>query len=281
MSTFDIETDSLDEVAVRLERYLSYANTRSGRAADFAREDLNARLDQHKAREGIPRAWAHLVEGDLDERLATLLTEAAASLTEDSPARRDVADFLRRLRPDDGRRPRKPTGAGATVSTKPSPGLKAVRAYDEAVKSRAPSAIVDAAKAKMRASAARLEGPFPPPRRDQTSLRYWLLGEERFARSAREAYVAVFAALAERDPGFLERVAPILRKSKNRGVARTKQELSSNESMVNSGVPLPGNWWLLTKMRNDGKIRSLRIACDAAEIRFGDRAGLDISLPNA
>ena len=28
VSTFDIETDSLDEVAVRLERYLSYANTR-------------------------------------------------------------------------------------------------------------------------------------------------------------------------------------------------------------------------------------------------------------
>ena len=133
----------------------------------------------------------------------------------------------------------------------------------------------------MRASAARLEGPFPPPRRDQTSLRYWLLGEERFARNAREAYVAVFAALAERDPGFLERVAPILRKSKNRGVARTKQELSSNESMVNSGVPLPGNWWLLTKLSNAHKIRALRMACDAAGIRFGHRTGLVISLPNA
>ncbi len=292
VSTFDIETDSLDEVAVRLERYLSYANTRSGRAADFAREDLNARLDQHKAREAIPRAWAQLVEGDLDERLATLLTEATSSLTEGSPARRDVADFLRRLRPDAGRGPRKPGRAVATVSTKPSPGLKAahtkaVRSYEDAVRGRAPSAVVDAAKAKMQASAARLEGAVPAPStrprpdRDRTTVRYWLLGEERFARNAREAYVAVFAALAERDPDFLERVAPKLRGRRNRGVARTKQELSSNESMVNSGVPLPGNWWLLTKMRNDGKIRSLRIACDAAEIRFGDRAGLDISLPNA
>lgn len=297
VSTFDIETDSLDEVAYRLKRYLSYANTKSGRAADIAREDLNARLDQHKAREAIPRAWALLVEGDLDERLATLLTEATSSLAEGSPARRDIADFLRRLRPADGRQPRKSAGAVATESTEPSPGRKAahtkvvrakvVRAFGDAVRGRAPSAVVDAARAKMQVSAARPEGDVPAsstrprPDRGRTTLRYWLLGEERFAKNMTEAYVAVFAALAERDPDFLERVAAKLRGRRNHGVARTKQELSSNESMVKTGRPLPGNWWLLTRLNNDRKIRSLRIACDAAGIRFGDRAGLDIDLPNS
>ena len=57
VSTLDIETDTLDEIAVGLKRYLSYANTESGKAADHAREDLNARMDQHKAREAIPRAF--------------------------------------------------------------------------------------------------------------------------------------------------------------------------------------------------------------------------------
>lgn len=56
VSTLDIETDTLDEIAVGLKRYLSYANTELGKAADHAREGLNARIDQHKAREALPRA---------------------------------------------------------------------------------------------------------------------------------------------------------------------------------------------------------------------------------
>ena len=140
--------------------------------------------------------------------------------------------------------------------------------------------------ARWRAASAPIGGRFPRrpeplPERDSTALRYWLLGEEQSAGNAKAAYVAVFAALAERDTDFLARVAPKLRGRRNRGVGRTKWELSSNESIANSGVPLPGNWWLLTKLPNDRKIRSLRIACDAAGIRFGDREGLDISLPNA
>lgn len=290
VSTFDFETDSLDDIAARLERYLSYANTKSGKAADFAREDLNARLDQHKAQEAIPRAWALLVEGDLDERLATLLAEATSSLTDGKPTRRAIADFLRRLKPDGGRRQRKSHEDPATATTKTLAGrkaahTKAVRAYESAVKRRAPRAVVDAAKARVQASASRLGtavpiGSQPAPTPDTPAVRYWLLGEECLAKNAKEAYVAVFTAFAERDPDFLTRVGPKLRGHKNRGVARTKQELSSNESMANSGAMLPGNWWLLTKLGNRAKIQSLRTACDAAGIRFGDPAGLDISLPN-
>ncbi len=258
VSTFDIETDSLDEVAAKLERYLSCANTKSGKAADFAREDLNARLDRHKAREAIPRAWAQLVAGDLDERLAVLLTQATSLLTEGSPARRDVADFLRRLKPDDGRQQRR-------TSDTPTPGSRKASARPEARVLGLGIAVPT-----------RPESPAP----GKGAVRYRLLGEERRARNAKEAYVAIFAALAARDPGFLPRVDPKLRGRKNRGVARTRQELSSNESMASGGASLPGNWWLLAYLSNDRKMRYLRIACDGAGIRFGDRAGLDIGLPN-
>ena len=238
VSALDFKTDSLDEVAARLERYLSYGNTESGNAADYARKDLNARIDQHKAREAIPRAWAQLVEGDPDERLAALLTEATAALTEASPTRQDIAEFLRRLRPEGSRRrpPRiKPGGVGPT---KPSRGPKAPRA----------------------------------------PVHYWLLGEERYAGNAKEAYVAVFEALAEHDPEFLKRVAPKLRGRTLDKVARTRQELSSAHQSV---VSLPGNWWLDVNLSNRQKVQYLRIACDAAGIQFGNRTGLDISLPNA
>ena len=43
----DIETEPPDEVAAALDRYLSYANTESGRAADYARVDLDKRVDRH------------------------------------------------------------------------------------------------------------------------------------------------------------------------------------------------------------------------------------------
>ncbi len=255
VSRLDIETDSLDDVAARLERYLSYANTKSGQAVDFVRDDLKARLDRHKAREVIPRAWAQLVEGDLDERLISLLTEATSSLTDGSPTRQDIAAFLRRLKPDDGRRPRRRSaGVSAFLATPPSLESKATKVAGSGASDVSP---------------------------DETGVRYWLLGEEQRARNAKEAYVAIFVTLSERDPGFLARVDPKLRRTKNRGVARTKQELSSNEASAATGVPLPGNWWLLTHLSNVQKIRSLRIACDVAGIRFGDPAGLDLRLPNA
>lgn len=246
----DIETDSLDEVASRLERYLSYANTELGKAADFAREDLKARLDQRKAREAIPRAWAQLVEGNLDERLAALLIEATSSLTGGSPTRQDVTDFLRRLRPEGDPRQQRSNEDSEAVATKSSAELKPAHTTEQ----------------------------LPTP---SGGLRYWLLGEERPAKNAKEAYVKIFVALAERDPGFLTRVAPKLRGRKNHGLAKAKQELSANESMASSAAQLPGNWWLLTKQSNRQKIQSLKIACEVAGIRFGDQTGLDISLPNA
>ncbi len=250
VSTLDIETDPLAEVASRLERYLSYENTKLGKAADFAREDLNARLNQSKARQAIPHAWAQLVEGHFDERLAALLIEATSSLTEGSPTKQDVTDFLRSLRPEGDPRQRRSNENLKPVSTQTLAGRKAAHTTEQK-----PTLSGD--------------------------LRYWLLGEERSAKTAIEAYVTIFVALAERDQGFPARVAPHLQGHKNRGLARTKQELSANERTTYRAAQLPGNWWLLTYMSNSQKIKSLKIACGVAGIRFGDRTGLDISLPNA
>ena len=65
----DIETQPLEEIAAVLDRYLSYANTESGKAAHYAVEDLHDRIGRYKARQEIPRAWSRLVGEDPDERL--------------------------------------------------------------------------------------------------------------------------------------------------------------------------------------------------------------------
>ncbi len=289
--SFDIEADEPGEVAAALDRYLSYSNTESGKAAHYAREDLIERTGRCHARDAIPNAWARLVKPDSDaepdERLVALISETTASLSDHTPAKDDVARFLRRLKT-----PGPWTQAADKEPTKGSAGLKAAytrakRAYETAVASGAAKAALDVAQAKVEAAAAKL-GIAPPvstpstaSTTDESVVRYWLLGEERTAKNAVGAYVAVFTTLSERDPGFLPRVDPKLRGRKNRGVAQVKQELSETESVVRSSVRLPDGWWLLTTLSNAKKTQFLRIACEVAGIPFDHRTGLDIRLPNA
>ena len=255
--TLDIETEPPAEVAAALDRYLSYANTESGKAADYARVDLDKRIDRHKAREAIPRAWAGLVEDGPDGRLAALLIDATSSLAESAPAKQDVADFLRHLKAEARPSSRVPKGTPASRQKNPP---AAVEKTAEKTKTPAPPIVVAAGTG---------------------DVHYHLLGEERVAKNARDAYIAVFETLAKRDREFLSRLALKLRGRKNRGLARTKQELSDRDSMIKSAALLSGDWWLLTHMSNTRKIQSLKIACEVASIPFGARTGLDIHLPNA
>ena len=121
--TLDIETEPPDAVAAALDRYLSYANTESGKAADYARVDLDKRLDRHKAKEAIPRAWTGLVEDGPDGRLAALLIDATSSLAESAPAKQDVADFLRRLKSEDRPSSRTSKGTRTPPPKRPSPAM--------------------------------------------------------------------------------------------------------------------------------------------------------------
>ncbi len=163
--SLDIEADDPIEVAEVLGRYLSYTNTESGKAADFARQDLIARPHGDKAFQVIPNAWAHLVKADSDaepdERLVALLSKTTALLSDHTPATYDVERFLRRLKP-----PERWTRVVVVEPTKGSPGLKAAytrakRAYDNAVEDGATKAALDVARARVEAAAAKL-GIAPP-----------------------------------------------------------------------------------------------------------------------
>ena len=169
----DIETQPAEEIATALERYLSYANTESGKSAYYARDDLDRRIDRHKAREAIPRAWSHLVEDDPGERLVALLTDATSSLVESAPTKQDVVEFLRRLKPDDGPSLRKSTQSRKSASKKP---IAAASEPGPLVKNPAPPV-----------------EPHPPIQpADGGGVRYYLLGEQRVAKNARGAYVDIF-----------------------------------------------------------------------------------------
>ncbi len=253
--SLDIETEPPAEIAAALDRYLSYANTASGQSAHFAKEDLDRRIKRRKAREAIPRAWTRLVDR-ADEGLLARLVEETTAIADSEPQKPDVVDFLRRLRPDG--QTASSFEAGATTPVEGTLGTPTTpnRATTPSEKS-------------------------PPPAPGQPAVRYHLFGTERTAKTAAQAYADIFRALVERDPEFPGRVEPRLRGHKNRGLARTRGDLSANPRMVKVAVALPGGWWLMTNLSNSQKTSALKIACEVAGIRFDDPSGLDIQLPNA
>ena len=101
------------------------------------------------------------------------------------------------------------------------------------------------------------------------------------ARNAKDAYVEIIRNLAMQDDGFLQRLEPKLQRRKNKGVARTRSDVSPTEVTRKSAVQMPGDWWLQTQLSNSHKIRDLKIACSVAGIPFGEPGGLHIDLPNA
>ena len=92
--TLDFTKQSPDDIVAALHRYLSYDHTESGKAADYARADLEKNVNRNLARKKIPAAWHRLVE---DERLVDLLVEETSRLSDYAPTKEDVADFLHRL----------------------------------------------------------------------------------------------------------------------------------------------------------------------------------------
>ena len=79
-----------------LARYVSFDNTRSGRARKNAESDLNERITKIEAKENISTAWESLLDGTSDKLVNLLIEET--SLISSAPERSDVEKFLKSLK---------------------------------------------------------------------------------------------------------------------------------------------------------------------------------------
>ena len=247
--TLDLRKHAPKEVAEALERYLSYPNTESGKASEYAKEDLSKRINRDKAKGLIPAAWRALIEDDQDDRLVKLLIDKTSSLSVYAPVESDVVSFLEDLRPSHD----SSLENNVDISSFPPP-------------SPPPEGESDIHHRKTGA-----QGP----------IRYHLKGIEYGTTDAIDAYVKIINELAIRNDDFLQRLEPELRGRKRKGVARKQSDLSPAEGTRKRAVLLPGGWWLQTHLSNSDKIRNLKIACSVAGIPFGEPGGLHIDLPNA
>ena len=253
-----IDEQSPEEFSNVLARYLSYEKTESGSSAEAALADLTKRIAQSAARKVIPQAWKRLVSGSSNRHLVDLLVAEVSSLTNEAPAESDIVEFLRGLNHAAWR----PTPDTTQVPI--GDRLQGVPQGQHGDPSASGSKVAKSRKAT-----------------ETRKVAYHFLGERQVAGSAKEAYVQILNALAARDPDFLNRLEPKLKGHKNRGLARSRDEISNQQVTRERAVQISGGWWLHTHMSNKQKANSLRSACTVAGILFGDRSGLNIRLPNS
>ena len=282
--TLDLRRHPPEEASEALERYLSYPNTESDKASDYARKDLSKRINQDKAKKKIPDAWRHLIQHDSEKRLAKLLIDVTASISEYAPLESDVVDFLDRLQPSeralnstlgrivDGSPPPLPSsGLGDEIDNRHQTQARENRIE----RVRVPEGSDIDHRHRTQARTSRKQGPQGP-------IHYHLGGTAYQAANAKNAYIDIIRKLAEQDQHFLERLEPKLRMRKRKLLVREKSKLSPDERTRTGAAQILNGWWLQTHLSNPAKMRYLKIACSVAGIPFDSpREGLQITLPNA
>lgn len=112
--------------------------------------------------------------------------------------------------------------------------------------------------------------PSVPQVRRTGKFAFSLYGKRNKAGSLKEVYLLCLQALATLEPNFLENLATKSTRAR-RIVARKPEELFiKNPSLAEKfAKPLCGEWWVDTNLSRQQCEKRLRIACDVAQIRFG------------
>lgn len=245
----DILERGIAESAERLRRYLEYRRVCSGEALESARRDYRDVAKDRQIQRTLPEAWGKLVD-DADDLLVDLIAEKVESLCGYKPDLETVASFLAgnlrlsQVPPATIRKQRSSTKPGTKPATKqpmkPSP-----------------------------ASTPRIE--------PGVGFGFVLFGQPHPASSARDVLVKVLVELAERDAGFLDRLAALeSRRGHRRYVARSREELypaSPHLAKITSsarGLAPGSGWWVDLNLSRSSIEKVIKKACEIAVISYGD-----------
>jgi hypothetical protein len=240
----DIMERSPSDAAAIFNRYLLRDRVHSGEAIQSARSDYqNISKRKHAAQE-VPKAWTELVS-EPDELLIDLVAEKTETLCGFRPAPEDVEQFLDSLLP--------PLTTALPSTTRTTTALPSTT----------------------RASDIAFQKPV-----SERHVQYSILGQKRTADSASEALVDIMKTLAQRDPKFLDTVAPLVEGNSRNHIARSRDQVYPLKPELSEyTIEFVRGWWLGTNIANREKIRIIKKACEAAGLSFGQ--DIIISLPNA
>jgi len=245
----DIVERELSESVTRLTRYLSYAETTSGRAIASAREDYrNVSRDRQMLAE-LPLAWSKLVDEE-DDLLLELIADQVESLCGFKPDLDTVAQFLKE-----------------NVSLRP--------ASEPASQARVPPV---AARSALSAPSSPVSAHLAPSS-PRGTIGFSLDGQFVACRNGRDVLVNVFEALSQRDSTFLERFASRPKHGRTRRyLARTPEELYPGRPDLarEHSARLKSGWFIGTNVSKAQVERIIEMGCEVARIHFGKNLTINV-----
>lgn len=114
----------------------------------------------------------------------------------------------------------------------------------------------------------------------ERGIGYSVFGQARSANNAIEALIDILKTLAQRNPQFLEKVAPTVRGRTRNHIAKTRDSVYPRKPELSEyTTELAPGWWLGTNIANRDKMRIISKACEVEGLTLG--RDIVISLPNA
>jgi predicted type IV restriction endonuclease len=238
----DLFERDLEEIEMRLRRYLAFDEVKTGRAFEAARADHDDAARRRAIAGALPIAWKEMLQ-DADPRLIQAVADKVESSTGYQPQETEVATFLRAQ--IEGFIKHNPK-----VTKQTSSPQKLVRTAAPQVKSQV-----------------------------EASENWYSINQVEKLRSKKaiDVTVGAFREVGQMVPEFLEEVAREMQKelqkrgrkiNKRRWIARSKEELYSDPRHWNKSIQLAPGWWLGTNYSNDSKREMLATAAKVAK-NFG------------
>ena len=230
-----IERD-LEECVSRLSRYLKFESIVSGDAIEAARNDYRDVSRNREVKNTLPKAWTQLVQED-DEILLELVADKVENLCGYKPNPDSVALFLKTNLVN------LPPGSPPNIQA-PQP-LNTVSAPEVSTPKR------------------------PCPKQ----IGFELFSKHYQARNASDVLVQVFQMLTDLDPSFQERFADLPRHGRTRRyLARNRDDLYPGrpDLALDHSKQLNSGWWVGTNHSRATIKRIIEMACNVAQIRYGD-----------
>ena len=114
----------------------------------------------------------------------------------------------------------------------------------------------------------------------ERGISYKVFGQTRNANNAIEALIDILRTLANKNPQFLEKVAPIVRGRTRNHIAKSRDQVyPRTPELAEYTTELVPGWWLGTNIANRDKMRIISKACEVEGLTLGRDIAID--LPNA
>lgn len=187
--TLDVEKHQPEKVVQGLVDYLSFENTRSGKAKKNAERDHEERIRSIETNKNISKAWENLL-AEPSDRLVTLLVDETSRISSGyPPVRADVEEFI--------------------------------KSYQNQGIHKTPPVVKQETIRPPRTTSRKKETEKKPS--------FTLFDEDYHEKDVASAFIEIIKVLARRDQNFLERLAPEVSGTRSKRLSRNLAEMSDHD----------------------------------------------------